>query len=79
MLTVVVGLYIQHALSYFSERAQADEQLAAVRRLARENAQLERQQQSLNSPTTIVAEARALGMVAPGERAYAITGLATHQ
>ena len=78
MLAVVVGLYVQHALSYLSTRVQADEQLAAVQRLARENSQLERQQQSLNDPNTIVADARAFGMVLPGERPYAITGLPTH-
>jgi len=77
VLTVVVGLYVQHALSYLSSRAQADEQLAAQRRLASQNLQLEREQQSLNNPSTIVAQARALGMVAQGERAYAITGLAS--
>lgn len=78
VLAVVVGLYVQHALSYFSTRAQADAQLTAERSLARQNLQLKRLQQSLNSASTIVGEARALGMVAPGERAYAITGLASH-
>ncbi len=78
VLAVVVGLYVEHALAYFSTRARADEQLAAVRRLAREDSQLERQQQSLNSTTTIVARARALGMVMPGERPYAVTGLPTN-
>ncbi|MGA2924944.1 MAG: septum formation initiator family protein [Solirubrobacteraceae bacterium] len=74
VLTVVVGLYVQHALSYLDTRAQADEQQATVKRLARANAQLERQQQSLSDPSTIVADARAYGMVFPGERPYAITG-----
>ncbi len=77
MIAVVVGLYVQHALSYLSTRAQADNQLAVERRLARQDLQLERQQQSLNSSSTIIAQARALGMVASGERSYAITGLAS--
>jgi cell division protein FtsB len=75
VLTVVVGLYVQHALSYLSTRAQADQQQAVVQRLVRENAALEKQQQSLKDPATIVRDARALGMVRPGERPYVVTGL----
>jgi cell division protein FtsB len=75
VLAVVVGLYVQHTLSYFSTRAQADQQQAIVQRLARQNAQLVKQAQSLNNPATIVHDARALGMVRPGERPYVITGL----
>jgi cell division protein FtsB len=78
VLTVVVGLYVQHALSYFSTRAQADQQQAVVQRLERDNAALEKQQRSLNDPATIVRDARALGMVRPGERPYVITGLPNH-
>jgi cell division protein FtsB len=43
-------------------------------RLARQNAALLRQEKSLNDPSTIVSEARRLGMVRPGERPYVITG-----
>jgi cell division protein FtsB len=75
VLAVVVGLYVQHTLSYFSTRAQSDQQQAIVQRLVRQNAQLVEQAQSLNSPATIVHDARALGMVRPGERPYVITGL----
>ena len=75
MLAVVIGLYAQHTLSYFSTRSQADQQQAIAQNLARQNAQLVKQEQSLNDPATIVHDARALGMVRPGERAYVITGL----
>lgn len=78
VLTVVVGLYVQHALSYLSTRAQADQQQAVVQRLVRDNAALEKQQRSLNDPATIVRDARALGMVRPGERPYVVTGLPNH-
>ncbi len=74
VLAVVVGLYVEHTLSYFSTRAQADQQQAIVNRLAAQNRQLTRQQRSLNNPATIVSDARALGMVRPNERPYAITG-----
>jgi cell division protein FtsB len=76
VLAVVVGLYVQHTLSYLSTKSQADRQQAIVGRLQRENATLEREQKSLGQSATIVRDARALGMVRPGERPYVITGLA---
>jgi cell division protein FtsB len=78
VLAVVAGLYIQDALSYLSTRAQADHQLSIVRQLAADNKALERRQQELNDPATIQQDARALGMVRPGERPYVITGLSNH-
>lgn len=78
VLAVVIGLYVEHTLSYFATRAQADQQQAIVTRLARQNAALTRQQKSLNDPATIVHDARALGMVRPGEQSYVITGSTSH-
>lgn len=75
VLVVVAGLYVQQGLTYFSTRAQADQQLAIVHRLTRENAALVQEQRSLNDPATIARDARALGMVRTGERPYVITGL----
>ncbi len=75
VLVVVVGLYVQHTLSYLSTRAQAQQQLAIVQRLTRQNAILARQQAALSNPATIERDARALGMVRAGERPYVITGL----
>jgi len=72
---VVLGLYAQHALSYLATSSQAAQQSSIVTRLIRENRALARQQASLNDPATIVRDARALGMVRPGERSYSITGL----
>src|SRR5256885_11419204 len=40
----------------------------SVHRLAKDNRALERQQKSLKDPATIERDARALGMVRPGER-----------
>jgi cell division protein FtsB len=74
VLAVVVGLYVEHTLSYFATRSEANQQRAIVTRLAHQNAQLTRQTKSLNDPSTIVSEARALGMVRPDERPYVITG-----
>lgn len=75
VLAVVAGVYVQDALSYLSASSQAGQQEAIVHRLTRANAQLVRQQKSLNDPATIVREARVLGMVKQGERPYVITGL----
>ncbi len=75
VLAVVAGLYVQQGLSLLSARSQAHAQGAIVLRLRRANAQLTRQQKSLNDPATIMRYARQLGMVEPGERPYVITGL----
>jgi cell division protein FtsB len=74
VLAVVVGLYVEHTLSYFSTRSQADQQQAIVNQLSHQNQGLARELKSLNDPQTIVRDARALGMVRPGERSYAMTG-----
>jgi cell division protein FtsB len=74
VLAVVVGLYVEHTLSYFATRSQATQERAVVSRLTRENVKLAEQQKSLNSSSTIISQARALGMVRPNERPYVITG-----
>ncbi len=74
VFAIVVGLYVQHTLSYLSTRAQADQQQAVVGSLTRRNAQLRAEQRSLNNPATIIRDARSLGMVRPGERPYVIIG-----
>jgi cell division protein FtsB len=78
VLAVVAGLYIQRALTYLSVHGQTSQQQAIVNGLQRQNAKLIRQQNALNNPATIAQAARALGMVKPGERPYAVTGLAGH-
>jgi cell division protein FtsB len=75
VLAVVLGLYVQQGLAYLSARSEANQQAAVVQRLIHQNAQLRRQASSLNNPTTIVEEARQLGMIKPGERPYVVTGL----
>ena len=75
VLGIVVGLYVQQGVRYFSVRRQADQQLQIVRQLEHENAALTQQQNALNNPTTIQRDARALGMVLPTERPYVVTGL----
>ncbi|HEV3056064.1 MAG TPA: septum formation initiator family protein [Solirubrobacteraceae bacterium] len=74
VLIAVLGLYVQHALSYLSTRSQADAEQALVQQLARQNRALEAQRQALMKPATIIRDARALGMINQGERGYVITG-----
>ncbi len=49
--------------------------MAIVHQLTRANARLLREQSALGDPATIERDARALGMVRPGERPYVITNL----
>jgi cell division protein FtsB len=75
VLGVVASLYVQRALAYVSVRSQADQQRAIVHQLVRSNASLRAQQRSLGEAETILSDARALGMVRPGEHPYEVTGL----
>jgi cell division protein FtsB len=74
VLVIVVGLYVEHTMSYISTRTQSDQQKAIVNQLSHQNRGLAQQLKSLNDPVTIVRDARALGMVRPGEQSYAMTG-----
>jgi cell division protein FtsB len=74
VLVIVVGLYVEHTMSYISTRTQSDQQKAIVNQLTHQNRALAQQLKSLNDPVTIVRDARALGMVRPGEQSYAMTG-----
>ncbi|HSC05137.1 MAG TPA: septum formation initiator family protein [Solirubrobacteraceae bacterium] len=78
VLCVVAGLYVQQGLAYLSARSQAGRQRAIVEQLTRSNASLRAQERSLNSPATILRDARALGMVRVGEHPYEIVGLPKH-
>jgi cell division protein FtsB len=78
VLSVVIGLYVEHTLSYFATRAQSEQQQTIVTQLQRQNAALSQEQRSLNQPATIVNDARALGMVRPGEQPYVIIGSNQH-
>jgi cell division protein FtsB len=74
VLVIVVGLYVEHTMSYISTRTQSDQQKAIVNQLTHQNRALAQQLKSLNDPVTIVRDARALGMGRPGEQSYAMTG-----
>jgi cell division protein FtsB len=75
VLVLVAYLGIKGMLTLLSTRAQAEQQQGIVHTLARQNKRLEQEQQSLGQTSTIIRDARALGMVRAGERSYSVTGL----
>ena len=78
VLCVVAALYVQQGLAYLNVRSQTNRQRAIVHQLTHANAVLRAQQRSLNDPSTIERDARALGMVRVGEHPYEVTGLPSH-
>lgn len=75
VLVVILGLYIAPARSYFSTRNEARARAAAVESLRKENRRLRARKAALATPGTLEREARKQGMVRPGERAFAVSGL----
>jgi len=71
----VVALYISpsiHLVETWQESKQRDSQVTELRR---ENQTLRARQSALRDPRTLEREARRLGLVKPGERAYVVRGL----
>lgn len=78
-LLIVLGfillLYVGPIHSYYSTWQQSRARHADLHRLQAENARLRARQAALRNPGTLEREARKLGMVRPGERAYVVDGL----
>jgi cell division protein FtsB len=75
VIFAVLASYVSPTLNVFDtwrDSKAAEERLATLKA---ENERLVRQNRELDEPTAAVAEARKLGMVAPGEQAYVIDGL----
>jgi cell division protein FtsB len=75
VLGLVLLLYIGPAHAWVSTWREAHARTAQVRALQAEHDRLEAQHRSLRDPRTLEKQARALGMVKPGERSYVISGL----
>lgn len=75
VLGVIVLLYISPAKHWIEQSQTADEQNTELRDLTREHRRLARQVKVLDSPGALEREARRLGMVREGERAYVIENL----
>jgi len=77
VLAGVLLLYIGPAVSYVQTWRESKAWQADLRSLQRENARLLARRRALREPRSLELEARALGMVRRGERAFVIEGLKT--
>jgi cell division protein FtsB len=75
VIFVVLASYISPTLNVFDTWRESNAAESRLSTLKAENDRLERQNRELGQPSAAVAEARKLGMVAPGEQAYVIDGL----
>ena len=71
----VVGLYVGPAINFVETWREAKVRRADVRELQHQNARLRARKKALTDPRTLEREARRLGLVKPGERAYIVKGL----
>jgi cell division protein FtsB len=75
VFALVLYLYIGPAVRWVSTYREAGRQRAAVAELRAENHRLRERKRELSAPSALETEARKLGMVKAGERAYIIEGL----
>ena len=75
VLAGVLMLYVGPAISYVQTWQASKARQAQLRALEQENARLLARRRELREPESLVREARALGMVRRGERAFVIEGL----
>lgn len=75
VLVGVVGLYVGPAINYVETVREAGARRAEVQELQRENERLRARRTALQDPRTLEREARRLGLVKPGERAYIVKDL----
>ena len=72
---LVVLLYVRPLAAIWSARGEAATRQADVTKLQREHNLLSERVNALKNPAALEREARRLGMVKPGEKAYVIKGL----
>jgi uncharacterized membrane protein len=75
VLAAIAYLYLSAALSLLSTWRESKRDSAQVVALERQNHVLLREHAELVSHGTLQTEARKLGMIRPGERAYVVSGL----
>ena len=71
-----LALYVNPALSWFSTLKESKQRDAEVRAARAREQRLHKRRAELRDPKALEREARRLGMVRPGERAYVVEGLA---
>jgi cell division protein FtsB len=74
-LVVILLLYVSPAKHWIQQSRTAGAQEDELHALASENKQLKRRVRALRDPGALEREARKLGMVRQGERAYVIENL----
>ena len=72
MLGVIVLLYISPLKHWLTQSQTAKEHRTELRQLQQDNARLEARSRTLRRPDAIEREARRLGMVKRGERAFVV-------
>jgi cell division protein FtsB len=72
VLGIILLLYISPAKHWIQQSRTADALGAELRQLEEENRRLETRARELQRPDAVEREARKLGMVEQGERAFAI-------
>jgi cell division protein FtsB len=72
VLGVILLLYISPAKHWIEQSGTASAQSQELHELKAENARLEQRARELRDPAALEREARSLGMVRQGERAYVI-------
>ena len=75
VLLGVIALYVNPLRSWWSTKQESAQRGAEVAALERENARLRERRARLKDPRMLENEARRLGMVKPGERAFVVEGL----
>lgn len=75
VVAFVLLLYIGPAHSYIQTWQQSNVRHAELSRLEAEHTRLLARRHALSDPRSLEREARALGMVKPGERAFVVQGL----
>src|SRR5688572_19541605 len=75
VFALVVYLYIGPARSWITAYAEARDKRAEVAKLRAENERLRERRQSLKRASALEREARRLGMVRAGEKAFVVEGL----
>ena len=74
-LGTIVLLYISPATHWLTQSRTARQHRTELRDLERDNSNIRQQIRSLRRPNALEQDARRLGMVRRGERAYVIEGL----
>ena len=74
VLGVILLLYIRPVVHWLQQRSTAAHSRADLQQLQSEHDRLQRRLRQLSGPSAIEREARSMGMVRQGERAYVIQG-----